>query len=277
MNNVVSVYRIDHSNLGDLMSAPRNYFQWLDGPRIDIFDDPTRHEKVLATASLVVVGGGGLLGHCDSNIETLLDVCAGARRPPRMVFWGAGNGTRDSLPPYLSRFDLVGIRDYPLARANSVNWVPCCSALHPAFDAVADSPPTAPIHIYDAHRKPVRSLLPALPPYPTTTNDARSVTMAHAVAHLANAHTVITRSYHGAYWASLLGADVQIAADALPKKYLGLRYEPTLVGHVPNDRAPRSPSIPLACRKQRILETRSVLYSFSNQVRALLDRQRATA
>lgn len=270
MVTVTSVFRIDPSNLGDLASAPYNYFDWISGPTIDIFDDPSRHREVLQHSDLIVVGGGGMLGYCDAEIATLLKA---SRRPhgrsPRLVWWGAGNGNRQSVPDYLADFDLVGLRDHHMS--GDFEWIPCASSLHPAFDAVQTASKQNVTVKYDAHRIPVDDVLNDKLRLPWMSNDARVNRMPAVIEFLASAARVVTRSYHGAYWASLLGLDVFVPAQPPPIKYAGLKYPPTYVTTTAEIAQTSDIAAQTRLASQRRDEARNRNYEFARRVRELID------
>ena len=270
MVTVTSVFRIDRSNLGDLASAPHNYFDWISGPTIDIFDDPSRHREVLQRSDLVVIGGGGMLGYCDAEIAALLEVSRRSHgRSPRLVWWGAGNGNRRSVPDYLADFDLVGLRDHHLS--GDFEWIPCASSLHPAFDAVEVTSKQDVTVKYDAHRIPVEGVLKTELGLRSMSNDARVNGMSTVIGFLASASRVVTRSYHGAYWASLLGLDVFVPAQPAPLKYVGLKYPPTYITTAAEIARTSDIAAQARLAAHRRDEARNRNYRFARRVRELID------
>ena len=224
--SVLSVHRIDPRNLGDMHSAPTQYFGAFEGARaVDVFEPIT--ESDIRQSELIIVGGGGVLGHCDAQLADLLRAVNVAAPSPPIVMWGGGNGTAAVAPEYLRRFDLVGVRDYQLA-SGTRQWVPCASCLSPAFDVISDEVPTVDVAIYDAHQNPVERYFKTDKSIPRFVNDGNSVRLIDALRFISSARAIVTRSYHGAYWASLLGKDV-IVPGPPARKYLGLREQPHYV------------------------------------------------
>jgi hypothetical protein len=153
-----------------------------------------------------------------------LAACRGQLRS--LVAWGVGESehvSRDGqqvlpyagpLPGYLKAFDLVGVRDF----GTEHHWVPCASCMLPQFDQ-----PGAAVHeavIYEHKRIPI----PIQAPFPRRTNAGDDI--AASLAFLASGKVVITNSYHGAYWATLLGR--RVLAIANMSKMYRFRHAPVV-------------------------------------------------
>ena len=120
------------------------------------------------------------------------------------ILWGAGYNTRDSdedsytasYPNYLNQYHLVGIRDWE----SDYRWVPCASCMHPAFDR--EYKITNEI-VWFEHKKRLldNKCFDALPA-PRMINSGQN--LEQILEFLGSAETVITNSYHGVYWATLL-------------------------------------------------------------------------
>jgi hypothetical protein len=209
-SGLASFYFKNRPNLGDRYSSPTLYFPQLkETVSLDPFS--ARLPKVWLQKT-VLVGGGGLIAHptFQLNMELLA-----AYRPRVLVAWGVGHnahGAREiSYPDYLERFDLVGIRDY----GSKYDWVPCASCLHPGFDrkyevteefVVYENVLCSPLHI--AGFKKLHNAEDSLE---------------KVLAFLGSANTVLTSSYHGAYWATLLGRNV-IIVNPFSSKFFGFKH-----------------------------------------------------
>jgi hypothetical protein len=218
--SVSHVYRADPTNVGDWWCPPFRALG-LAGDSADI--------KALDLERLgdhVVLGGGGLVSvNFDARMRRL------AEHRPRLkslVAWGIGEslindktggrvGRYDGpLPDYLQAFDLVGLRDWGTAW----RWAPCASCLLPAFDR--PGPIRHAVVVYEHKRIPI-----PIEGLPRLSNDGNDLD--RALDFLASGETVVTNSYHGAYWATLLGRRV-IALPSLSKMYR-FRHAPVLAWH----------------------------------------------
>lgn len=191
-------------NIGDRVSRPSLYFDFSAtqvGVRTE-FDTSDCH---------LIVGGGGLLPQEEENIAKL-DV------PGHKVAWGVGS----CLEPIDNNscvwdFDMCGLRDYEEEMKDY--WVPCASCMSEHFDEEYEI--KYEMVFYDHWMQPVgiaREL-----PFPRMTNT--QVNMKDVIAFLGSGATVVTNSYHGAYWATLLGRKVVVTPRGY--KFHTMKHKPT--------------------------------------------------
>jgi hypothetical protein len=177
-----AVYRVDYSNIGDAVCAPWKWFSLTPSKIVDITPIQQRPEGT------IIVGGGGLLYYRE-QIKRVVGDGKG------VIVWGLGMNSEkrqaDLLPQWLSSCDLVGVRDW----VPGWRWVPCPSCMSPLFDEKWKIEHD--IVVYEHKHRRISIDLPKM------SNDIRS--MREAISFLGSGDTVITNSYHGAYWASLLG------------------------------------------------------------------------
>lgn len=221
MTAIVNVVRHLDANLGDHLSSPARYIPWLTGSRtldphegdFSSLTDPTR------TPDVVVVGGGGqianLVPEYDANLEQV------SKSPAVSIAWGVGHNRHGaasiSYPSYLDHFDLVGIRDY----GSPYEWVPCASCLHTELDEPRSI--DTDVVLYEHWQIPS-----GVTGLPTMRNDATHV--GQIFHFLGSAAVVVTNTYHGCYWATLLGRRV-VLVDPFSTKFLGFRHPPTVSTH----------------------------------------------
>jgi len=186
----------DHKNVGDRASSPFHYF----GQPGDVWEDISKPIDQVIPAEgehKVIIGGGGLL-HPGLE-DRIAAYCNHARC--KTVLWGIGSNYHDKEPhdvTYL-RAAAIGLRDIDSPFA----WVPCASCMHPSFPTLRDSKPAHEIVVYEHYDYPI----PFGPnPWPFMKNDVDSAMT--ALEHIASGGTVLTNSFHGAYWARLLGRKV---------------------------------------------------------------------
>ena len=219
---LVNVFRRDPKNVGDWWSVPTKFFQ-LGGTEVELLDSAPMPEG----AKLVVVGGGGL-GRANAFANALRRLDAPGRAYG-LVAWGVGSDTvteklrllpgptdMDSLFPFFDMFDLVGTRidpsfGYPDDR---YVWVPCASCMSPLFDSLRDVRPTERIGVYRHLRVSAAPHLRKGKPlwdrlfkrYPTASNSGTD--LESKLRFMARFETIVTNSYHGVYWATLLNRKV---------------------------------------------------------------------
>ncbi|MES2978751.1 MAG: methyltransferase domain-containing protein [Pseudomonadota bacterium] len=194
------------------MSAPHLYFDFLreNSLIVDVksvrdfgVNDPSN--KISFEGASLIVGGGGLLD-CE-YFAPELELITKLRHAKLKVLWGAGfnkynlNYYSDIFNPSrenLSGFDLVGVRDY----SSGFDWVPCASCMHEVFQA----PGGEPLNEFVTLLHSDRSLISGSEALPNPLDNNNS--FEKIIAHIKSGNTVLTNSYHGAYWAQLLGKKV---------------------------------------------------------------------
>lgn len=199
MKRLVNLHRSDQ-NIGDLVSAPSLYFDFpgYSVERADIIDFKNADEDEVD----FIVGGGGLL--CDFFGPSIKRLERNAFRR-KLIAWGVGQQVDEGpywrtfksfrYSDYLNDFDLVGVRDDGFG----YDWVPCPSCMSEVFDS-----PAAPVHEFVVFSHKSRPM-PVMG-WPCRRND--ELDFAETIAFLASGETVLTSSFHGMYWATLLGRKV---------------------------------------------------------------------
>jgi hypothetical protein len=147
-----------------------------------------------------------------------------SKKSPRII-WGAGhNGDYQkklkgtlAYPSWIRTFDLTGVRDY----AQEYEWVPCASCMHPALRknyAIKNDV------IWFEHKKQlIKSTEFGKDPIPRFVNSGDNIDQ--TIELLGSANVIITNSYHGAYWGSLLKKKV-IVVEAWSSKFNAMKHAP---------------------------------------------------
>ena len=181
------------ANLGDRWCSPFDWFDWPEDAQARDLREPGEAYDV------GIYGGGKIFGGLSSY--------DGVRAQDARLNIAWGVSTVQSFP--ISRryakarrmCDVIGSRDYG---DRSFDWVPCASCMAPAFDA-----PPAPEHdvvFYGHGGKTAKQGLTPPASMPILTNNAD--TLEDALAFIASGRTVVSNSYHGVYWALLMGRRV---------------------------------------------------------------------
>ena len=198
-----SVHYINENNTGDMQSCPFEHFS-VDGEvkKFHIMDIESVNPEFP-----VIIGGGGLLqqGPSIDNIEKIIK-----RHRAPVVIWGAGMNTNgkmhdDHIPDYIKEACLAGIRDYAFP---GVQWVPCVSCMHPLFDKKYEVKHD--VVCFEGNKLDL--------PYPTI-GCQDGVSMEQILEFLGSAKTIITSSYHGMYWGTLLKREVIVIPNEASSKF----------------------------------------------------------
>jgi hypothetical protein len=222
---MISIYRKDPKNVGDWWSPPHRYFKEIN-PQEEI--DLISTTKPLQTKDLVIVGGGGL-GR--TAFRPYLDNLSHPNKGYSLIAWGVGTdldcspeesksmrGNISLLGNFFEGFDLVGTRVYDSLHPEL--WTPCASCMHPEIENWRDKKASRDILIYSHKRHPITPKgsinfwrrdkhtikLPKGLSCSYADNSGNNIT--EKLRAMANARIVITNSYHGVYWATLLEKQV---------------------------------------------------------------------
>ncbi len=192
-------------NTGDLVSCPAEYFDF-STHRVGNYDQP------LGNAAAVIYGGG-----------TMTNWLQG-REPPKVpcIGWGIGSSRHGETEPWPDPegFDLLGVREWTPEREAAGLWAPCVSCMSPLFDN--DWPEWRRAVLFVNASPSIQSRYPVvIGGLPTMDNERP---MAEIMAFLGSAEVVVTDSYHGIFWATLLGR--KVVAVPYSSKFYGFRHPP---------------------------------------------------
>lgn len=177
-------------NVGDRSCSPFDYFDWGEATVSDIREANT-------PAYDVGIYGGGQIFRGISHYEGVT-----RSKTALNIAWGVGTNHSLFFSPrhILSRrkMDVIGSRDYGDRR---YHYAPCPSCMSPLFDA-----PPMPTHdvVFYAHGGKTNQMKLSIPDgIPTEDNVCGD--LATALTFIASGETVVSNSYHGVYWALLMG------------------------------------------------------------------------
>jgi hypothetical protein len=244
---LISTYAINPRNVGDFMSSPIHYFDFpgwqvetLDFRSIDP-DFPTPQggfggsiglDQIKNTSSNtryhLIVGGGGLLFQrfwkCFQQLQDIRNHIQG-----QWIIWGAGqqiypnfklsrnkpfidqlqeNHKKFDYSGYVDPFSFVGIRDFN----QGYDWVPCVSCMSKEFDKHRVIKHEFVVFSHEKFKIKIGSL-------PQMTHNTQN--LQEVLDFLGSGETILTSSYHGAYWGMLLGR--RVLAFPFSTKFLTLR------------------------------------------------------
>ena len=219
---IYELHRKTPNNIGDYWCNPSRYFKFEN-----LCSEELMHNNSPTPKDALIVGGGGLIHKkFQLHINRLLD-----KNPRVSALWGIGHNfgkkhiqkTRGQVyyPKWVHKASLVGIRDW--IQGHRDIYLPCVTCMHPAFDKLYEVKHDAVFYTHAFKSK-----------YQTSqdnihmSNDQRDFDT--VISFLGSANTVITDSYHGAYWAQLLGKDVRVVSWSV--KFDHMRYPPSFLEHI---------------------------------------------
>jgi len=221
MDPALCVHRIELRNVGDFFSTPAHYVPFLEHSALCDLEAPNLITR--AIDKVVILGGGGLLQNLQWKPELLKLRSAPTRG---LIAWGIGQNShfssnhksRETLKP--NDFDLFGIRDYGLG-SPAENWVPCASCLHPFFDSIPAA--SNELVVFEHHEYPLDDF-----PHPGAPRLRNSeMNLNRVLDFLSSGEVVVTNSYHGAYWATLMGRKV-VVVDPFSDKFDHFKHPPRI-------------------------------------------------
>ncbi|SHI85144.1 hypothetical protein SAMN02745181_1035 [Rubritalea squalenifaciens DSM 18772] len=195
---IYNVFRRDESNAGDWYSPAFRYFPFLGQETLDIACDPAPEEP-----AILIFGGGGLI----SPGGSFKDIHRFFNDRHHCIGWGVGENWTINMddgfypkqplhyPEWLSNFKLLGLRDF----CNPYEHVPCASCFHEAFDQDYEVQHEVGIYQHKRMHLPKKG-------FPALSNNGAD--MNEKIAFIGSCETIVTNSYHGIYWALLLGKKV---------------------------------------------------------------------
>ena len=216
MKKLINYHVPDQGNVGDLLSSPLKYF---DFPGFDCHVEDIRavSDSQPSNAHIIVGGGGLLYKRFLPGIAELAQA-----KKSKMIFWGVGQqryGSRMYKPdefdysPYFENADLIGIRDYD----TEYNWLPCVSCMHPLFD----KPREIKHELVVLSHKKFRISFPGIPRMTNETNDLEKI-----LDFLGSGETILTTSFHAAYWGTLLNRKVIVFP--FNSKFMTMKHKPAI-------------------------------------------------
>ena len=177
-------------NIGDRWCSP---FDWLTFPYASQVKDI---RELSDPYKVSIIGGGKIFGGLANY--------AGVQEPKNRlnIAWGVSTVQKFPISLRYSRsrklMSLVGTRDWG---DNRFSWVPCASCMAPEFDEAIE-PEHEVVFYYHAGKTEKQKI--KIPQHiPKLSNNAATLT--EALRFIASGKTVISNSYHGVYWAMLMG------------------------------------------------------------------------
>lgn len=219
----IAVFRKDKKNVGDWWSVPSSYLPMTIKDSYDL----AKPNEIPNDPGVVILGGGGL-GRKD--FEPCIRSLLRPDRKYRVIGWGIGSDSltlkgqvlpapinMQELLGYFDGLDEIGTRIFPdggIYPDSRYCWVPCASCLSPLFDELRPTQVEYRTCVYEHLREPLLSHISSrsrlwnriFGPHRLLTN--RGVNLKEKLRFMAKSEFVITNSYHGVYWGTLLGKRV---------------------------------------------------------------------
>ena len=229
-DEVIFLHYLTTDNVGDLSCCPKNYFsRFKNCKELEIYNYNHSNPK----NKTFIIGGGGLLQEFfKKSIEEIVKL----KDNNNVIFWGVG---LDNSPigkivdaDIINGCKLLGIRDFN----TQYKYVPCVSCMSVLFDKYRNTKPKKKIrcYIHSEYEFPA-FLIDSFEIYKNNQDYGKKNALNNALKFLSGAEYIITNSFHGAYWATLLNRKVIVLPFSrngntkFSDKFLTLKYEPVYV------------------------------------------------
>lgn len=215
---VLGLHYRETKNIGDRNCHPLDYLDIKSlNHKVSVIKCDVRNIPDDVNPDIVVFGGGAIANHADKIRKRFPDSFK--------VAWGIGFTTnkKEALPEnvhekFSEDFHVYGSRDY---NTNTL-YTPCASCLSELFDE--QYPKTSKVAVYGhAGKLPLREEADSYG-FQYMDNTQHKHGLKGIIQHLGTADIVVTNSYHGAYWSSLL--DVRVSMIPFGSKFFNLKYIP---------------------------------------------------
>jgi hypothetical protein len=237
----IFIHGIKTNYLGDKACCPISYFNFpghkcvMDIKRFR-YPDPFLCPSLLQPGGRInfILGGGGLLRR--KNLTAIKNISDLAKKYNGFsAIWSIGLNKKykknsysvkpDLNKEWFSSFDFVGIRDF----YNSWPYLPCSSCMIKFLDKYKNSSPIHNTIVYSHYRQPP-ILLKHDHPYPHMNNmETDYKKLENHIAFIASGTTVVTNSYHGAYWGMLMRRNVIVIPTS--SRFQFFKYTPIIASY----------------------------------------------
>ena len=252
---IIEIHRQKNKNIGDHYCNPSRYFDL--GNNVKTYD--VLDKKIPIEDNIIVIGGGGLIH--DKFYNSLMTIAK--RNPKKIITWGIGfnndKGVNNEIKNYdfFKNLDLCSLRDFNKINLN-YNYVPCVSCMHPAFDKSYEIKNDISCFFHYNRRFLKPKNMPSL--------DNRQKDIEKTIKFIGETKTLLTDSYHGAYWGQLLNKNVQVVSWSIKFDYF--KYKPIVL----NDLNNRSFDV-VQTNNNFLNECREINSKFYNRYKILIDEE----
>ena len=220
--NILFLHWKNTKNIGDLSCCPADYFDKFKQIQTNSIVRDFREINSVPRNINLIIYGGGLLPEFP-----YLHFYREAFPKAKLVAWGLGITGRNlkKVDPlvHLSRkdkFDLYSSRDYEATD----NYVPCVSCMSPLFDISNKEVKHETLCYGHSDMKPLELESKKYGvPYKDNTNVS---SLSEALDFISSGNHIITSTFHGAYWATLLNKKVTMIPFG--SKFFNLKYLPSI-------------------------------------------------
>jgi hypothetical protein len=220
---IIGLHVRNTKNIGDRYCHPLDYFSFSQSPDVCLEKRCVSEigEIKIRDPDVVILGGGAI----SDKANVVMDHFPNSK----VVAWGIGYSKRFSYMKTDDNYHLNAQRSYSLYGTrdyydSDIRHVACVSCMHPFFDEHLE--PSHDVVVYGHSRFGDLKQQAEVAGIPYLDNES-PLGFLGVVNFLASGKTIVTNSYHGAYWGTLLGRKVSMVPFG--SKFFGLKYMPAVV------------------------------------------------
>lgn len=203
------LHHFDRPNKGDVKSGPYNYFNFPDHKKISWDKSILKSGSSDFVPGDVLIHGGGI--YFTRGKPRLDKIIAQSKY---FIGWGIGLDPRIDDDDFTKKYHLLGTRERKsnLIDNKRVFYVPCASCMDSVFDSKGKATQDIIVHLNGGFNE--REIVKKFGEYSSTKTTS---SFEELIANIQSSNIVVTNSYHGAYWGSLLGKKVVCYVTNVPK------------------------------------------------------------
>ncbi len=174
-----------YRNIGDFYCNPGKYFKFCIPCESHNIENFAYNED-----DILIIGGGGLIG--------VLDDCLSKVTTDHKILRGVGLNRHDNVieyPSYIGKYKFIGIRDSTYLDTDY--WVPCASCMNPLIDKYRNVEPTQKVVAYEHFEWPLQVEI-------KHRENNWGEHLEQKLKLISSGELVLTNTFHGLYWATLL-------------------------------------------------------------------------
>ena len=210
------IHRVDINNVGDMFCGYYKYFYSdLKKYNLMVHDINSSNFNKIYKDDTVIFGGGGLMDNSDlwnSNINAILN------KSKNVIFWALGHNKHYNqninIKIDFDKVNMLSIRDYK--HESGFRYVPCASCMIPYLNMKEDIKREIGIISH-------KDYIIENNEYDIITN---SQNIYEIIDFIRTSKVIITNSYHGIYWATLMKRKVITMGILHSNKFDYFKYPP---------------------------------------------------
>lgn len=237
-------------NTGDKACTPYHYFDFPEPACFDLKD-------TIPDCDTVIYGGGAIEPKL-RNEKLHHNVNA-----KHKIAWGIGTSRSRSKEhgPLVDDLDLCGVREVgrEVNAGSNVYYVPCVSCMSPLFDIPYKEDMEISVYKHAAKDNIINDS-----GLPTINNRAP---LDEAIEFMGRSHVIVTNSFHGVYWATMLGK--KVICFPFSSKFYGYKYSPSYA----NKENWRSKLNTVQSHPEALDDCRALNIAFYNDIKKLIGQE----